>query len=375
MSQSKSWGRTLSRVLAILLAIGFAVLMPLALMAHSVAAVVFSPEVMASVLTRQFSLAEDVRRPVFEALMGSQSEPDQGLDLSQALGYLTPDEQQQVLDSLIPPGWAQEQIEAGVYQAYAWLDSEDPHPTITLDMRPVKVHWMDSAVQGAVARVIDSWPDCTADKLAEFAASLLSGEATMMYCAPPGALGELLTSFLTTGLSTSVQALPPELVLTPGSQRPAEMLGIKENLLALRAVGRWGWLVPIGMLLLILALVVRSAPEWGRWWGWPLLAAGLLSLAGLLSGGWLWRSVLQQISLQAGGTMVLDMLDGVLAGLTAQITARQVWGAALLLVSGAALLVMARVVERRRSGGPGAGNARPRGEGLDTESPPAGMFG
>jgi hypothetical protein len=369
MSQSKSLGRTLGRVLAILLAIGFAVLMPLALMAHSVVAVVFSPDVMASVLTQQFSLAEDIRRPVFEALLGSEGEPDQGLDLSQALGYLTPEEQQQVLDNLIPPGWAHGQIEAAVHQTYAWLDSEDPHPTITLDMRPVKVHWMDSAVQGTVARVIDSWPDCTADKLAEFAASLLSGEAAMVYCAPPGALGELLAGFLTTGLSTGVQALPPDLVLSPGSQRPAEMLEIKESLLTLRALGRWGWLIPVGLLLLILALMVRSVPDWGRWWGWPLLAAGLLSLGGLLGGGWLWRSGLQQFSLQAGGPLVLELLDGVLAALTGQISARLLRGASVLLVSGAALLVMARSVERKRAGGPGAG------KGLDTEPPPTGMVG
>jgi len=375
MSQTDSLGRTVRRVLAILLAVSFVVLMPLALMARSVAAVVFSPSVTAAVLTRQFSLAEDIRRPVFEALLGSEGEPDQGLDLAQALGYLTPEEQQQVLDSLIPPRWAQEQVEAAVYQTYAWLDSEDPHPTITLDMRPVKIHLMDSAVQASVTRVIDSWPDCTADKLAELAASLLSGKREMLYCAPPGALGDLLAKLLTTGLTASVQALPADLVLTPGSQKPAEMLGLKQDLLALRAIGRWGWLVPMGMLLLILALVVRSVPDWGQWWGWPLLAAGLLSLASLLGGGWLWRGLLLEIATQAGGAMVLDLLDGVLAGLTAQVAGRQLLSAVGLLSSGIALLVMARSARHKRAGVSGSGTNPPGDAGLETEPPPAGMFG
>lgn len=375
MTQTRSVGRTVSRALAIALAVGFAVLMPLALTAHSMAAVVFSPEVMSTVLTGQFSLAEDIRRPVFEALMGADSEPDQGLDLSQALGYLTPEEQQVVLESLIPPTWAQGQIESAVHQAYAWLDGADPHPTITLDMRPIKVHLMDSAVQGAIARVVDSWPDCTADKLAEFAGSLLSGEPRMVYCTPPGALGQLLTDFLTTGLTASVQAMPADLVLTPGSQRPAEMLELKQNLLALRSIGRLGWLVPIGMLLLILALVVRSVADWGRWWGWPLVAAGVLSLASLLGGGWLWRGTLLQVSMQAGGPMVLDLLDNVLAGVAAQITGRQLRGAALLLVSGAALLGMARRIARKRARDAGSGERLSGGDSPVGEPPPAGMFG
>jgi hypothetical protein len=245
--------------------------------------------------------------------------------------------------------------------------------SIHLDGQRAKAH-LDEA-RTAVARVIGSWPDCTADKLTEFAANLLTGEASLVYCAPPGALGELLATFLTTGLTTGVQALPPELVLTRGSQRPAEMLELKQNLVVLRAVGRWSWLVPLGMLLLILALVVRSLPDWGRWWGWPLLAAGLLSLASLLGGGWLWRSALQQVSSQAGGPMLLDLLDGVLAGLTRQISARQLLGSASLLVSGAALLVMARLVARRRAGESGGTVGPAHAGGEDKGPPPTGMFG
>ena len=364
-----------ARMLAILLAIAFSLLMPVAVMAHSVVAVVFSPDTMAAVLTRQFSLAEDVRRPVFDALLGSESEPGETLDLGRALEHLTPEEQQQVLDALIPPRWAQEELESAVRQAYAWLDSEAPYPTVILDMRPVKVHLLDSAVQSAVVRVMESWPDCTGEMLTEFAASLLAGEAEMVYCRPPGALGELLAGFLTTGLTSGVQSLPAELVFTPGSERPGQMLELKQDLVTWRSIGRWGWLLPIGMLLLILALVVRSLPEWGRWWGWPLLAAGALSLVGLLGGGWLWRGGLRQLAGQSGATIVLELLDGVLAGVAGAISTRQLGAAGMLLVLGIALLAMASIVARRRRAGSAGANASDGVTGTRADTPPSGMFG
>jgi hypothetical protein len=375
MSQTRSWGHTLARVLAILLAIAFAMMMALATMAHSVVAVVFSPEVMTSILTRQFSLTEDVRRPVFQALLGSEGSADEPLDLSQALAYLTPAEQQQVLDRLIPAQWAQEQVGSAVEQAYAWLDSEETHPTIALDLRPVKIHMLDSAVQAAVGQVIDSWPDCTAEALAEFAGTLLSGQPKMVYCAPPGALGDLTAEFLTAGLKAGVQSLPADLVLTPGRQQPAQMLELKENLLLLRTIGRWGWLLPVSLLLLILALVVRSVVDWGKWWGWPLVAAGLLSLATLLGGGALWGGLLRQLTLQTGVIAILGVLNDVLVGLTAQISARQLRASAVLLTLGIALLVMARLVARRRQAAGGPQSPQATGSGSSAGTSPTGMFG
>lgn len=375
MSRTTNWRKSVATGLAVILAAGFVVLAPLTVLARSTAAVVFSPDVMASVLIQQFSLAEDVRRPLFEALMGSPPEQDQALDLSQALGYLTPEEQDQVLNSLIPPRWAQEQVEGAVRQMYAWLDNQDPHPTIALDMRPIKIHLLDSAVQAAVARVIDSWPDCTPEKLAAFAGGLLTGTPEMLYCSLPGALGDLLAGFLTTGLTQSVQALPPEIVLTPGSARPAEMLKLKQDLLAFRALMRWSWLVPAAFLLLILGLVVRSVPSWGRWWGWPLLGAGILSLASPLAGGWIWRGWLQRASAEAGVQMALELVDGVLDGLAAEIAARQLAAGVFLALTGIAMLAMAWFVRRRRQRALRSVQDDAPEPSRDAEPRPSGMFG
>jgi hypothetical protein len=46
-------------------------------------------------------------------------------------------------------------------------------------------------------------------------------------------------------------------------------------------VQQWGWtlwFIPLLSLALIFTLVVRSVSQWGFWWGWPLLLAGLSAL-------------------------------------------------------------------------------------------------
>jgi hypothetical protein len=39
------------------------------------------------------------------------------------------------------------------------------------------------------------------------------------------------------------------------------------------------WLLPLGCLILIAVLAVRSISEWGQWWGWPMLVGGAFALA------------------------------------------------------------------------------------------------
>ena len=37
-------------------------------------------------------------------------------------------------------------------------------------------------------------------------------------------------------------------------------------------------LIPLGFLLLVTLLAVRTLPDWMRWWGIPLMSAGILTL-------------------------------------------------------------------------------------------------
>ena len=234
---------------------------------------------------------------------------------------------------LVPQSWLDSQIEGAVGQAYAWLDTADPYPTIRFDMQPVKLHMLDAGVQAALERIVDSWPPCTGEDLAVFAGNLLGGSPEMVYCSPPGALRDLVLGFLLAGFKEAVRTMPAEMVLTPGSRQPQEMQELKDTLLTWRGLGQWGWMVPVLLLLAILGLQVRSLAAWGRWWGWPLLAAGILALALVVAGASLLQLWGERLVASPILRPVATWIRALLADVSGEILARQLTGGLVLVDS------------------------------------------
>ena len=61
-------------------------------------------------------------------------------------------------------------------------------------------------------------------------------------------------------------------------ERRAELEQLQRNFTLARTWAWTLWLVPLAGLLLILLLAVRSLPEWGHWWGWPLVITAVIVL-------------------------------------------------------------------------------------------------
>jgi hypothetical protein len=64
-------------------------------------------------------------------------------------------------------------------------------------------------------------------------------------------------------------------IFEPGTAPTPDTLN---TLRRIRAAILFGPLIPMGFLLLVTLLVVRTWPDWMRWWGIPLLSAGILTL-------------------------------------------------------------------------------------------------
>lgn len=367
----RTWKQTLSLALAVACAVTFALLMPVTLLARSATSVLFSPQVMTEVLQTRLSLRGDVQTPILGALIAGDTSGDGLGDLAQAFAFLDEAEQSEILAVLVPQSWLDSQIEGAVGQAYAWLDTADPYPTIRFDMQPVKLHMLDAGVQAALERIVDSWPPCTGEDLAVFAGNLLGGSPEMVYCSPPGALRDLVLGFLLAGFKEAVGTMPAEMVLTPGSRQLQEMQELKDTLLTWRGLGQWGWMVPVLLLLAILGLQVRSLAAWGRWWGWPLLAAGILALALVVAGASLLQLWGERLVASPILRPVATWIRALLADVSGEILARQLTGGLVLVILGAALLSMVWILRRRlarRSGQPPAAAEA-------TGTRPTGMFG
>lgn len=131
-----------------------------------------------------------------------------------------------------------------------------------------------------------TWQPCTQSQLETIAGAVLNDEGSppVIACLPPEPYQSSVREGMLREVEEEVTALPSTLVLMerpPSRRTAAGFRELKSGLLWLRTLGRWGWLVPAGLLGLIVAVCVRSARDWALWWGVPLLGGGgVLALLG-----------------------------------------------------------------------------------------------
>jgi hypothetical protein len=161
-------------------------------------------------------------------------------------------------------------------------------------------------------------------------ARLSGGEGEMILCGPPEDLHATLMSGMHDELKSLVAEMPDEAVIikplrTKAAGPDASPFDM-DPLTALRyfRLGiRFSPLLPLVTLLLVAAFRVRSLKGWLRWWGIPMLIAGLVALGAILAAPygleWLW---LNQIATRiptyvstAMSGLSRDLVDSVLRAL------------------------------------------------------------
>lgn len=248
--------------------------------------------------------------------------------------------------------------------------------------------------------IVDSWPACSVDQVNQMnEAAASTGEAPVLYCEPPEPYRSFLTRIATDGLTEQIRGMPARVALggdagLGASADPAQVMAFKENIRMARMLAEWGWILPLSLLGVIMALVVRSWRGLAWWWGIPLLAGGLLSFLLLLVGGALARQAL--VPVLATGEMpdalgrLLQLVGG---GLLNEVGRRLFWHSLLLTLGAAVLIASSFLFGRMKPArvaipGPAASNAaavppRPRPPEPLPTSPadrgdgekPSGMFG
>ncbi|NIW46703.1 MAG: hypothetical protein GWN30_18695, partial [Gammaproteobacteria bacterium] len=72
------------------------------------------------------------------------------------------------------------------------------------------------------------------------------------------------------------------------------------------------WILPLACLFLIVPLTVRSPGSWGHWWGWPLLATGILALLGSFAVPSLINSIFETSSGTIPATSIAFIIDQII---------------------------------------------------------------
>jgi hypothetical protein len=232
------------------------------------------------------------------------------------------------------------------------MDNDLPAPAVPMDLRPIQQSLVSGGAARVVETILDSWPACTVQQLDELSRSALAGQLPMQYCEPSEPYRSAIGVLATQALIEQARALPPKIdLLARDPSQPtddlASVMALKEQLRTLRALTRWGWLLPFSLLGVIMALVVRSLRGLARWWGLPLLGGGLLSFLGVFVASALAERLTAQALQGVSPDELVRLLGSILDGLRDQILGRMLVHSLLIILGAGLLLGLGLVLARR----------------------------
>jgi hypothetical protein len=283
MSQDhRSCFDTVLKVLALVMAVGLVISLPLALAGRSFGRVLFRPIVLSSVVQNSVLesgvLESAMRRSLlsrewFDSIRTGEE------DVARYFEHLSPGEREEIFYALLPTDWIESQINQLLREFYKWLDDENPVPVFMLDLVPLKTNLLRGGINAFVDTVVDSWPSCKPEQVEALQQEFFEGgQLPETLCEPPEPLRSRVVDLATIAFEEQVRLLPDAAPLIEDSTTHEELFTLKEQLRFFRAIMLWGWMLPLSLLGLIMTFAIRSWRDFGRWWGLPLLLGGIGSL-------------------------------------------------------------------------------------------------
>ena len=266
------------------------------------------------------------------------------------MGAVGSDTMEQMLGSILSPELLQPVVEGGVDQVLAYVNGQSGQAEVGLGGLNEQ---LASNSAGLVDQYFSTLPDCTFRDALGMAGGLLGGGGggELPKCNPPAAVREAISVPLRAALEQQLsQIIPASVSLASAGGGLASLFSA---LGWLRAAAELTPLIALFLFGLLSLVAVRSWRDLLRWWGMPLLIAGILALlAGLFIGplgsGVLNGMVLSRLS--ASASLALTQLLAQLTAAVASGIARPIILDALLVsVLGGGLLVAARFVPEEAS--------------------------
>lgn len=183
-----------------------------------------------------------------------------------------PDQEWQTLvTELFPPDVLRNMAADTITQIMGYLNGQSNQ--VILPLANLKTYLQSPEGVNAIYGMLKAQPDCTAEQLTAMALN----QQALTLCNPPDTFMFVdLRPIIETGIKNTIALIPEQVILVSTNGNRAQTL---RDLRALRLFMRLSPLVPLFCLLAVTALIVRSLHSWLTWWGYPLLAAGLVSMS------------------------------------------------------------------------------------------------
>jgi hypothetical protein len=278
MEETNGFARTLSRLAAGVFGLIFAITLPLTLVAFAWGRVLFSAQEITEIFTDELVGSGALQEIAVEVMLEQVPRGGEG-SAAGIIDFLGRQRLDEMLATLLPAEWAESQVRANIENLYRWLDNDLIAPELALDIQPLKDRLLSGGAEELATTVVNSWPTCGLEQVdILLREGVPRGELPAFLCQPPEPLRTTVISVATDLVLRQVTELPATVKIGDAGVAdlsPQELVEFKNNMRTLRALSRAGWLLPLSMLGLIVAVAVRSWPQLLRWWGGSALAAGV----------------------------------------------------------------------------------------------------
>jgi hypothetical protein len=206
----------------------------------------------------------------------------------QYMKNLEPEDWERIFSHILPPEWIQAQTENIIDQVFAYLNNKAPTLTIKISMHDVKARLLGDEADAIVMDLLLSQSACTEEHLQLLISAASSPDSSteeLLFCQPPEDLLEQLTPQLIANLSKMADKIPDEINPAKNILDSNTLASSPDQQIEPLKVLRWirlgiylSPLLPLGSLLMLTILVIRSLKDLLRWWGIPMLLSGMITL-------------------------------------------------------------------------------------------------
>lgn len=285
------------RFLAAILAVVFVLAALIGMIGFDVWRVLFNPPVVKQVLTQQEVISSDIVPVILQvfsqqraAELASKGDTLNGVnepDILRLIAFIDTNGWRKIKQLLLTDAFLSDLVSVSVDSLYAWIDSNDPQPKFIWDLTPLKTRVAGEQGPQAILVAYAALPVCTQAELDDFQKRLARApqgvEVLYNLCQFPAPWHDDQVSDYLSSLLSVNQNIPARfdfgtILSQDPSSDPASTAALKSQLRLLRSIAQWSWLVAVALLVLILALVVRSLRSLGQFVGIPLMFSGLLAL-------------------------------------------------------------------------------------------------
>ncbi len=273
-------------------------------------------------------------------------EKEEGADSQLAIfKNLTAKDWEVLITSLFTQDTLQTFTEESMDAAFDFLNGNADSVEIPLYL--IKEPLLNEEGVDAVLAFLAAQPPCTTEDMLEMANAMTGGE--LVFCNPPEESIVLIKPMIEAQLKIYAERIPD-------TQMVLKDIGLNTQFLeaqSVRVLMRLSPLVPLGLLMLITVLVVRSLQSWLRWWGIPMLIAGGLGLLFSLMAGPILQSLfnllfLSRVPMGLSGS-VLDLSYDIFTSVAHNLVENMALYALITAIIGVAMTLSAFISSKKES--------------------------